>query len=257
MDCRKQLDEADKECESIKKIFDLRQGPADFQRRLAKYKTNAENVENLFNTINSCNDCIQIMLPLNKKDELNNQVKELSERMAVLAKTKEKLEVIEDFNRRLGAFDSSVSELELWLVDARSKIEDILKPSDKDNFSPEDRVTRAMEIQEDLEDKSEFLRIQEAEKKLLFPGEDEKVSTDAKTFLDRLGKVRATLDALVEEVKEECHKFSQDVKFWAEFQTGIKQFEPWIKSAEAKKRKGIAKPETLVEASRILAESKV
>ena len=37
-----------------------------------------------------------------------------------------------------------------------------------------------------------------------------------------LTQARGTIDALKEEIKNECSKFSQDIKFWAEFQTGIK-----------------------------------
>ena len=72
-----------------------------------------------------------------------------------------------------------------------------------------------------------------------------------------MDKCRGTIDALMEEVKSECSKFSQDVKFWAEFQTGVKEFEPWVKRAEERKDKGLAKPNTLVEACEILKESKV
>ena len=76
-------------------------------------------------------------------------------------------------------------------------------------------------------------------------------------FLTRLEKCRAEIDDLIEEVKSECAKFSQDIKFWAEFQTGVKEFEPWVKVAEQKKNKGLAKPTTLAEACQILEESKV
>ena len=34
--------------------------------------------------------------------------------------------------------------------------------------------------------------------------------------------MRSTLDALADEASGECAKFSEDVKFWAEFQTGVK-----------------------------------
>jgi hypothetical protein len=61
----------------------------------------------------------------------------------------------------------------------------------------------------------------------------------------------------VEEIKSECSKFSQDIKFWAEFQTGIKEYEPWLASAEARKEAGLSKPETLAEACSILGDSKV
>ena len=85
--------------------------------------------------------------------------------------------------------------------------------------------------------------------------------------------MRSTLDALAEEASIECAKFSEDVKFWAEFQTGVKVtdshgdhkldisfmnqvFEPWLKNAEARKQEGLRKPVSLVEACEILGDSK-
>ena len=80
------------------------------------------------------------------------------------------------------------------------------------------------------------------------------------------------MDALAEEASIECAKFSEDVKFWAEFQTGVKVtdsrgdlqlnffmnqvFEPWLKNAEARKQEGLKKPVSLVEACEILGDSK-
>ena len=54
----------------------------------------------------------------------------------------------------------------------------------------------------------------------------------------------------------ECTKFSEDVKHWAEFQTGVKVFEPWMKKAELRKLDGLKKPVSLVEACEILGDSK-
>ena len=105
-------------------------------------------------------------------------------------------------------------------------------------MSPEDRVTKSMELQEDLNKKSEFTKKLEQEKEDIFPKQGEKVSSDSKKFIERLKKVnlqyprivltsrcpqvRVTLDALADEASVECAKFSEDVKFWAEFQTGVK-----------------------------------
>ena len=77
---------------------------------------------------------------------------------------------------------------------------------------------------------------------------------------------------MAEEASIECAKFSEDVKFWAEFQTGVKVtdsrgdlqlnffmnqvFEPWLKNAEARKQEGLKKPVSLVEACEILGDSK-
>jgi hypothetical protein len=113
-----------------------------------------------------------------------------------------------------------------------------------------------MELQEDLNKKSEFTKKLEVEKEDIFPQPGEKVSSDAKKFIERLKKIRGTLDALDEEVGQECAKFSEDVKYWAEFQTGIKVFEPWMKRAEVRKDVGLEKPKSLVEACEILGDSK-
>ena len=47
-----------------------------------------------------------------------------------------------------------------------------------------------MELQEDLNKKSEFTKKLEVEKEDIFPKAGEKVSSDAKKFIERLKKVR-------------------------------------------------------------------
>ncbi len=121
--------------------------------------------------------------------------------MEVLDKTEQKLAIIEDFNGRLGHFHEAVSDMENWITEARSRIDDIIKPSTESHFSPEDRsvlipnepasttasnssvclnrVTKTMEIQEDLFKRSDFLKKQEAEKKDLFPAEANEMPPEA------------------------------------------------------------------------------
>ena len=55
---------------------------------------------------------------------------------------------------------------------------------------------------------------------------------------------------------KECDNFSEDVKFWAEYKTGIKEFKPWLESAEQKSKEGLLKPQTLDEANAIYASVK-
>lgn len=133
------MDTADTEFDSIKKIFDLRAGPADYKSRKMRIETAKKAVEEVYNSVSQCNDCIQAMLPLDKKDEMAKQVKELQKRMEVLNKTEQKLTIIEDFNNRLIVFDKEVSEMEAWLIEARKKIDEILDQSTENHFSPEDR----------------------------------------------------------------------------------------------------------------------
>ena len=49
-------------------------------------------------------------------------------------------------------------------------------------------------------------------------------------------------------MKKECDNFSEDVKYWAEYKTGIKEFLPWLTGVENDSTNGLAKPSSLVEA---------
>ena len=184
-----------------------------------------------------------------------DRVGDINERIVVLTRTDEKLADINDFNKKLAVFNTSLSELEGWLVEARKRIDGIISPEAA--LSPEDRVTKTMEFQEDLRKKLEFMATQQDVKEDIFPKADEKVPSDAKKFISQLEKIQSTMNAMEEEVKSECAKFSEDVKFWAEFHTGVKEFVPWVKSAEIRKCKGLSKPSTLIEACEILGDSKV
>merc|ERR1719211_692282 len=50
-----------------------------------------------------------------------------------------------------------------------------------------------------------------------------------------------------------CEQFSEDVKYWAEYKTGIREFRPWLESSEEKAKGGLSKPSTLDEANAMFA----
>jgi hypothetical protein len=53
---------------------------------------------------------------------------------------------------------------------------------------------------------------------------------------------------LQQKVHQECASFSEDVKFWAEYKTGIREFTPWLLAAENESQAGLSKPASLPEA---------
>jgi len=215
-----------------------------------------KTIEEVYQTVSNANDTLQQMLPDDKKQGMMDEVKELTTRIEILPKTDERLVFIDDFNKRLVIFNTSVTDLEDWLAEGRKRLESIKNANPKDALTPEDRVTKSMEVQEDINKKSDFCAKQEAEKEEIFPKPGEKVSSDAKKFIERLKTVRNELNKLDDEVKAECSKFSEDVKYWAEFHTGIKAFDPWLKNAEKRKQEGLSTPTSLIEACEILGSSK-
>merc|ERR1719348_466561 len=254
VETHKQLDMADAEFDNIKKIFDLRAGPADYEMRMKTAANFRKGIEEIYNTVSSANDCLQQMLPEDRKQGMIQEVAEIKTRMEILSKTDARLEFILDFNKRLAIFDKNVSDLEDWLGEGRKRLDGIKNPTEL--LSPEDRVTKTMEVQEDINRKSDFCTKQETERDEIFPKQGEKVPSDAKKFLERIKNVRTELNNLDTEIKAECAKFSEDVKYFAEFITGIKAFDPWMVNAEQRVFDGLVQPKTLVEACEQLGNTK-
>merc|ERR1719220_2759386 len=229
---------------------EVKAGPADYDMRMKTAANFRKGIEGIYETVSGANDCLQQMLPEDRKQGMKQEVEEIKTRMAILSKTDERLEFI----KRLAIFDKNVSDLEDWLGEGRKRLDGIKNPTEL--LSPEDRVTKTMEVQEDINKKSEFCSKRETEKGEIFPKGGEKVSSDAKKFIKRLETVRSELNKLDAEIKSECAKFSEDVKYFAEFQTGIKAFEPWMKRAEQRIIDGLVQPKSLVESCEILGNSK-
>merc|ERR1719328_619454 len=111
---------------------------------------------------------------------------------------------------------------------------------------PEDRVARTMDLQEDIASKIEILKAAAASELDLLP-QGEKVPADAQAFKDELARITKYVTDLAEQTKVECDKYSNDVKFWAEYRTGIKEYSPWLAGAEKAAAEGLSKPSDLNE----------
>ena len=114
-ECHKQLDAADAEFDAIKKIFDLKGGPSDYNMRMKTAAMFRSTIEEIFNTASGANDILQLMLPDDIKPTIKEMITELQTRMAILNKTDEKLAVIDDFNKRLNVFDQGLIDMDNWL----------------------------------------------------------------------------------------------------------------------------------------------
>jgi len=62
-----------------------------------------------------------------------------------------------------------------------------------------------------------------------------------------LARITKYVEELQAKTKVECDKFSNDVKYWAEYRTGIKEFNPWLAAAEKSAGEGLSKPTSLDE----------
>merc|ERR1740119_63476 len=150
----------------------------------------------------------------------------------------------EDRVAALTAFDSSLKVIDGWKDAATAELKDIKEASGA--MLPEDRVARTMDLQEDIAAKLEILKTCAATEQALLPQGDQ-VPADAQVFKDELARITKYVTELQANTKIECDKYSNDVKFWAEYRTGIKEFSPWLAGAEKAAGEGLAKPSDLAE----------
>merc|ERR1712071_155140 len=134
-----------------------------------------------------------------------------------------------DFCAALVNFDNSLKAVDGWKDAATAELKDIKEASGA--MLPEDRVARTMDLQEDIASKSSVLQKNAEVEAALLPQGD-KVDPAAQAFKDELARITKYVSDLSNNTKIECDKYSNDVKFWAEYRTGIKEFTPWLVGAE-------------------------
>jgi len=235
---------AEEEIKKVKKIFNLDAANADLKKRQDMLKKTDDGINGLFNSINNNYNTMCITIPEDKKKGLAKEIKAVEEKLEVLGRFKSTVGKIEELVAALTAFDNSLKTLDTWKDAATAELKDIKEASGA--MLPEDRVARTMDLQEDIAAKLEILKTCTATEQDLLPQGD-KVPADAQVFKDELARIIKYVEELQANTKIECDKYSNDVKFWAEYRTGIKEFSPWLASAEKSATEGLSKPSDLSE----------
>merc|ERR1719402_271496 len=177
-------------------------------------------------------------------EKADKEIKAVEEKLEVVGRFEEKVKKVEDFCKALGDFDASLKTINDWMSTATNELEDIIGAAG--NMLPEDRVARTMDLQEDIAAKVEILKSNAATEQDLLPQGD-KVPSDAQDYKDELNRITKYVTDLQTRTKNECDKFSEDVKYWAEYRTGIKEFTPWLVKSEGCCTEGLMKPSNLDE----------
>merc|ERR1712032_705244 len=178
----------------------------------------------------------------------DKEIKAVDAKLEVVTRFRDTVKVIEDFCAALVNFDTSLKTIDEWKESATAELKDIKEASGA--MLPEDGVARTMDLQEDIAAKLEILA-ENAKNELELLPQGDKVPADAQAFKDELKRITDYVKKLQGDTKIECDKYSNDVKYWAEYRTGIKEFNPWLAGAEKAATEGLAKPPTCLR-SRLL-----
>merc|ERR1711868_219826 len=239
-----EFDVAEEEIKKVKKIFNLEAANADLSKRQGLLKRSDDTIHGLFDGINSHYQTMCITIPEDKKKVLAKEIKAVEEKLEVVDRFKATVAKTEELVAALTNFDNSLKTLDSWKDAATNELKDIREASG--GMLPEDRVARTMDLQEDIAAKLEILKANAARELELLPQGD-KVPADAQAFKDELKRITDYVVKLQSDTKVECDKYSNDVKYWAEYRTGIKEFSPWLAGAEKSAAEGLSKPSSLDE----------
>lgn len=258
VECAKMLDMADAELKSLKRNFNMERAPIELQEKLKVAVTMRFDVEELFKQTEDAFKTLCIFAPKEKAEELEVHVVTLRNRLEVLAKIDQFLADLFAFNKSIVSFDETLTTLDNWINGkAQEKLTAIREPDSGEVApDPEERVTQAMELMEDLMKRIQVCTKAEEIKMDLFPAEGKKMSKDAKDFVARLKACRDGLTTLDMEVSAELNKFSTDVKHFADYKCGVRSFYPWLTTAEEKVDNGLDVPANLVSACNLLGDVK-
>merc|ERR1712088_418089 len=235
---------AEEEIKKVKKMFNLEAANADLKERQDLLKKSTDTINGLFDSINANMATMSITIPEDKKKTLTKEIAAVKDKLEVNGRFASTVKKIEDLVADLTAFDNSLKAIDSWKDAATAELTDIKEASGA--MLPEDRVARTMDLQEDIAAKLEILKQCAATEQALLPRGD-KVPADAQVFKDELARITKYVTELQANTKIECDKYSNDVKFWAEYRTGIKEFTPWLVGAEKAAGEGLSKPSDLAE----------
>jgi len=245
-----EFEKCEGEITKVKKRFNLQAAQEDLEKRQKIFADTKATIDGMYNKIQADYACMTQTLPEEKKDFVKKEVHAVTEKLEVAGRFKEKVDKIDEFVTELRHFDVTLKDIDAWMKDATKQLDDIKNASDK--MTPEDRVSYTMELTEDVADKVEIIKKSVAAEADLLP-QGEKVPQDAQDYKDELKRIQDYVVDLHQKVMQTCDSFSEDVKFWAEYKTGIKGFKPWLVDAEKKSLEGLSKPQTLDEANAMFA----
>lgn len=242
------------ETKKVKKRFNLEAAFEDLAKRQEIFASTKETIHTMFNKLKTDYETMCLTLPEDKKKLLEKELVPVEEKLNLVKTFDEKVSKIVEFCDNLKNFDDSLKSIDSWMVEATKELDDIKMSSDK--LSPEDRVSRTMDLQEDIAAKYEIIERNVAQELELLPQGD-KIPADAQEFKDELNRIKQYVVDLQDKCKKECNSYSEDVKYWAEYRTGIKEFIPWIEEAEKASNEGLSKPTNLAESEALFAKSTV
>ena len=162
-----EFEKCEEETKKVKKRFNLEAAFEDLAKREEIFAATKKTIHGMFDQLKADYSTMCLTLPEDKKAQLKKELIPVEEKLCLVVTFQDKVTKIREFCQALKAFDVSLKSIDSWMSGATRELEDIKSCVDK--LTPEDRVSRTMDLQEDISSKVHIIENQVAEELLLLP----------------------------------------------------------------------------------------
>lgn len=162
-----EFEKCEEETKKVKKRFNLEAAFEDLSRREDILSSTKKTIQEMFDQLKADYTTMCLTLPEDKKAQLKKELVPVEEKLSLVAIFEDKVSKIREFCKALQSFDSSLKSVDSWMSGATRELEDIKSCIDK--LTPEDRVSRTLDLQEDISVKVQILEKLVTDEQQLLP----------------------------------------------------------------------------------------
>jgi len=163
----REFEKCEEETKKVKKRFNLDAAFEDLSKRENIYNSTKKTIQEMFDQLKTDYTTMCLTLPEDKKTQLKKELIPVEEKLSLVATFGNTVSKVREFCQDLQAFNASLRSVDTWMSGATRELEDIKSCVDK--LTPEDRVSRTMDLQEDIAAKVHIIKNLVSEELQLLP----------------------------------------------------------------------------------------
>jgi nesprin-1 len=246
------LEQAEDELKKIVPKHDPKLVAADLRAKQDMSVALREATENMLKRLRDLAQSLGEVSGPDKQPVFEKEVEEIEERL------KSMLDLLDDKVRNLGQYNEKwndlaekIDDMKSWMKGAQKMLQQLLSS----DMSPEERLKRTKELQDQIADRMKMLKIIENEAQELLKAEGaDGQPIEGKIVMDQVDSLKEELVCLHETVSVQSAQTVEAVQAWEECRADLEKVNPWLEEADVKVAMGWGRPTTLQDAHKIAQE---
>jgi len=236
------VEKLEAEIKKYRKFYDPEVGAKKLAVRKEIWEEQKKIADDVVDTMKKCYVTIIVLAGSEKKEFLDKEVGEVEEKCSIIGKCWEKLDELYKYN---GALQGAVDHQKALRGWADPTSERLVFITTDPGLTPEERVREILILQEQVKEKWPQVEPLDAIFNDLIKEENTEKSETAKKTLGDWVESKNKIKQVCDDIEKEAGSISEDQRFYADYLCGVKDFKPWMESAEASTKEELPKPNSI------------